>query len=69
MDDKSSESAEEDNVTSMGKGESELRRLKWGWSWFQRQGEVYWNKQTAAYSYDEAGGQARVTTGEQQGMW
>jgi len=41
MDDESGETTEEDDVTGVGRGESEIERLEWGWwreagSWFQR---------------------------------
>jgi len=31
MDDESGESTEEDDVTGVGRGRSEIKRLRWGW--------------------------------------
>jgi len=46
MDDDSNESTEVNDVTGVGRSESETERLGRGWwretgSWFQRQGEAY----------------------------
>jgi len=50
MDVESGESTQEDDVTGVGRGESETERLGWGWrrdagSWFWRQNELQRNEQ------------------------
>jgi len=56
MDDESGESTEEDDVTGVGRGESEIERQGWGW---QREGEAYWQEQSVICNKDDVGGRER----------
>jgi len=58
MDTESGESNEQDDVTGVGRDESEMESLGWGWwreaeSWFQRQGETYPKEQWVVRNRDE----------------
>jgi len=61
MDDESGESTEEDDVTSVGRGESEMERLG---CWSRKLiAETRWGrlKRTTSYTRDDVGGRATVT--------
>ena len=71
VDDESERSTQQDDVTSVGRGESEIERVGWRWrieaeSWFQEQGEGYQKERSVIHNEDEVGGRPKVTRDEQR---
>jgi len=71
VDSESVESREEDDVTGVGRGESEIERLGWRWrrevgSWFQRDRDAYRKERSVIRNEDDVGGRARVTRDEER---
>ena len=71
VDDENGESTQLDDVTGVGRAESELDRLGCGLrseagSWFQRQGEAHRKERSVTRNEDDVGGRKRVTRDEER---